>query len=79
MQRNPVESSLLRSIGYDAFRKMLEVEFLRGPVYRYFGVEPRQAKALEEAKSIGGHFLAHVKDKYSYRRVEEDEAPEIEA
>ena len=38
MQRQPVESSMLRSAGFDSERSILELEFNNGRVYRYFGV-----------------------------------------
>ena len=38
MDRNQVASSNIRSIGYDMQTQTLEVEFLSGWVYQYYGV-----------------------------------------
>ena len=63
MDRKPVESSLLLSLGYDAEAKALEVEFKRTPgtVYRYEDVLPEDHEKLMAAKSLGSHFLKHIK------------------
>ena len=37
MQRTPVDSTNLASVGYDADTKMLEVEFHGGSAYQYEG------------------------------------------
>ncbi|MBA7540511.1 hypothetical protein ES705_32810 [subsurface metagenome] len=38
MKRKQVESSNLASVGYDADKKILEIEFNHGGVYQYFNV-----------------------------------------
>lgn len=38
MKRIPVSSSNLASVGYDEISQALEIEFLHGGVYQYFGV-----------------------------------------
>jgi hypothetical protein len=54
VKRNPVESSAITSIGYDVELKILEVEFVSGAVYRYFG-SPRVNWAEHvEARPRGG-------------------------
>ena len=40
MQRKRVNSSKLRSVGYDEGTKTLEVEMSNGQVYQYVGVYP---------------------------------------
>ncbi len=37
MKREPVESSMIASIGYDANAETLEVEFNAGGLYQYEG------------------------------------------
>lgn len=79
MQREKVASKLLASIGYDAQSQVLEVEFVSGKVYRYFGIEPQVMHDMNIAKSTGGYFLKNIvqKGKYEHRIVEENEAPEV--
>jgi len=38
MKRQPVESSNLASVGYDAARQILEIEFNHGGIYQYYDV-----------------------------------------
>ena len=49
-----VESSTIRSIGYDARRRALELEFLEsGDVYRYFDVSAGEYAEFMAADSKG--------------------------
>jgi KTSC domain-containing protein len=69
MQRQPVESSMLRSAGFDHERSILELEFTSGRVYRYFGVPPEVFAELMAAESKGQYFLAQIEDFYPYLQV----------
>jgi hypothetical protein len=69
MERKPVESSNIESVGYDKATKVLEVKFKSGSVYQYTNVPPEKHKALVEADSVGGYFSANIKEHYSYKRV----------
>lgn len=62
MERVPVESEALRSVGYDRRRRVLEVEFASGAIYRYLGVPSRTHAALMQARSLGGYFGEHIRD-----------------
>ena len=69
MERVPVQSSNVVSVGYDADDGILEVEFSGGSVYEYYRV-PRQVFDGLFASSSPGHFVAtKVKDVYQYRRI----------
>ena len=68
MRRERVESSVLRSIGYDADTAELEIEFTSGDVYRYFAVPARVHRELLAADSPGAYFNTHVSDKYPTRQ-----------
>ncbi|HWG84366.1 MAG TPA: KTSC domain-containing protein [Deinococcales bacterium] len=70
MDREPVDSSALRSVAYDERARELEVEFTSGNVYRYDGVEPEVARELLEAPSKGSFFNARIRDDYPYQRAE---------
>jgi len=64
MQRQPVKSSQIRSVGYDPAEHVLEIEFHSGGIYRYFGVPAEVHAALLRARSRGKYFEAHIKGAY---------------
>ena len=56
MRRRAVESESIASIGYNASRNELEIEFRQsGSVYRYFGVFPEEYIEFMAAESKGTH------------------------
>jgi hypothetical protein len=69
MKRENVDSSMLASIGYDAKKKILEVEFNHGGIYEYYDVKKKVYKELMEADSHGRYFLYNVRDDYDYSRL----------
>lgn len=62
MRREPVESDALRSVGYDPDRRILEIEFASGTVYRYFEVPEEVYAGLMTAASHGEFFSDHIRD-----------------
>lgn len=64
MERVPVSSSNIRSVGYDAESMTLEIEFNTGKVYQYQGVAQGDYDALMNAGSIGTHFNANIKTRF---------------
>ena len=70
MQRQSVESSNLKSVGYDEFLLVLEIEFKSGAVYRYYGVPSEVHDELINSESVGKYFNANVKSKYNFLKVE---------
>ena len=70
MKRQSVESSNLRSVGYDEFLLVLEIEFKSGAVYHYYGVPSEVHDELINAESVGKYFNANVKSKYNFLKVE---------
>ena len=70
MERTPVQSSDLASVGYDRDSSTLEVEFLNGSVYQYFGVPESIFNGLMSAPSKGTFLDQFVKKAgYSYARI----------
>ena len=70
IERTPVRSSALRSVGYDEDSQTLEIEFTNGAVYRYFNVPPEVYRGLMAAESHGRYFHQQVRDKsYRYQRM----------
>lgn len=68
--RTPITSKLLKSVGYDADRQVLEVEFNSGAVYQYAGVSPEKYAALTASNSLGSHFLRHIKPHHDFTRMD---------
>jgi hypothetical protein len=69
VQRLPVSSSNLASVGFDRERHLLEIEFVNGHVYQYLGVHPRVFAALLASDSPGSYFLSEVRDRYEHRLI----------
>lgn len=69
MNRTPVSSSNLVSIGYDKVRKILEVEFTSGGVYTYSGVPPTAYEELMASSSHGSYFSQMIKNSYPFKKV----------
>jgi hypothetical protein len=69
MNRKPVRSSNLKSVGYDKSQQTLEVEFRTGSIYQYEGVHPNTARFLLQAPSKGKFFWKNVRNKFPYEKV----------
>jgi hypothetical protein len=71
IERTPVDSTNLASVGYDAAARVLEIEFHSGGVYRYREVPRAVFDALLAAESKGRYFLEHIRGKFAFDRVTE--------
>ena len=69
MERTPVSSSNIVSIGYDGDSSTLEIEFKDGSVYQYFGVPGDVYDALMSAPSHGTYFAANIRQSYQYAKL----------
>ncbi len=69
MNRIPVRSSNIRSIGYDEENLVLEIEFLDHALYEYYAVPPDVHAGLMSARSHGVYFHSHVEGRYKYNRL----------
>lgn len=69
MERTAVESTSLRSVGYDPAAQVLEVEFCSGRIYAYEGVPPEVHDWLMRSKGKGGYFNRMIRDRYAMRDV----------
>jgi len=68
MDMQPVKSSALAAVGYDAATKELHVEYRNGGKYKYAGVSPEQHKALMASDSHGKHFAQHIRAKHAFTK-----------
>jgi len=69
MDRKPVKSSNIKSVGYDAATRKMHVEFSSGGVYEYDGVEPSDHASFVHDSSPGGHFAKHIRPKFKGKKL----------
>ena len=67
--RVPVDSSSIACIAYAPELCVLEVEFRRGPVYRYSGVSNMVFAQFLNATSKGAYFNASIRNCFPYEQV----------
>lgn len=68
MERFPVTSSNIVSVGYEPTEMVLEIEFQSG-IYRYFSVPASVHSDLMSAPSHGRYFTRTIKDRYPFSRI----------
>ncbi len=69
MERTPVVSSNIASVGYDAGAYVLEVEFTNGHIYQYFDVPEAVFVELMGSGSLGAYLNGHIRKQYRYIRI----------
>lgn len=75
IDREPIESSLIKSAGFHRDMQIMEIEFRPngsgdGPVYRYFEVRQKDYDDFLAADSRGSFFLKKIKGKFAFAKVE---------
>ena len=68
IERVPVTSSTVASVGYDPDEQTMAVEFKGGDVYHYHDVDKDSYNNLLAAKSIGSHLHANIKGKFKHAK-----------
>lgn len=68
MERSPVSSSNIVSVGYDSDSQTLEVEFNSG-LYQYYDVPEYIYEEFINAGSLGSYLHNNIKNIFSYSRV----------
>lgn len=70
MDRVPVSSSTLASVGYDPDTATLEVEFHNGSIYQVFTLPDQVFQGLLAAPSKGSYYHHHIrKAGYPYAKI----------
>ena len=69
MQRRRVNSSRIRSVGYDEPSMTLEVELSNGQVYQYPKVYPEVYRRFMAAPNPTSFFEDKIEEEYTGRRV----------
>lgn len=67
MEREYVESSMIRSFGFEI--SILEVEFNSGSIWQYYDVPESVYYEMKAASSCGKFFNANIKGQYSESQV----------
>lgn len=69
IQRTPVTSASLASVGYDEQQRVLEIEFRNGGIYRYSGVTKEFFAQFMSANSKGRFFALKIRGKFPFARA----------
>jgi hypothetical protein len=69
MERKRVNSSKLRSVGYDEKTRTLEVEMSNGQVFQYAGVYPEVYRRFMAAPNPTTFFDDKIAEEYAAKRV----------
>jgi hypothetical protein len=69
MERRKVNSSKIRSVGYEDKTRTLEVEHTDGSVYEYSGVSNELYRRLMAAPSIVSFYQDRVEEDFSRKRL----------
>lgn len=67
--RWPVSSSVIKTVGYDPARRILDVELRSERVYRYREVESAVYAEFMAAESKGRFFNEHIQHAYECERL----------
>ena len=70
MERQPVNSSSIASIGYSPRSRTLDVEFRTGAIYRYEQVPSQLAREFLAAESKGRYFARRVRGKFPFKQLQ---------
>ena len=68
MERSPVTSTNLQSVGYDKDAKVLEIAFHKGGICHYINVPEETYKGLMNARLKGTFHNVNIKNSFQYRR-----------
>jgi hypothetical protein len=71
VDRVPVQSSNIVSVGYDPQRYLLEIEFHGGAVYQIERIPVHIHQGLMDAPSKGSFFLRFIRDRYPTIKIED--------
>ncbi len=68
MDRKRVNASNIRSVGYDARNRNLEIEFSNGGITQYSGVSEEIHRRLMNSPSPGSYFHDQIEESFTARR-----------
>jgi hypothetical protein len=69
MERKRVNASNVRSVGYDAGKQLLEIEFTSGSIVQYSGVSPEVHRRFMSSPSPGSFFQDQIDENFPSRKL----------
>jgi hypothetical protein len=69
VERKRVSASTLRSVGYDAGKQLLEIEFSSGSIVQYSGVSPEVHRRFMSSPSPGSFYQDQIEENFPSRKV----------
>ena len=69
MKMIAVDSTTLRTVGYHAERRLLQIEFHNRSKYQYFEVPAAVYQELMEAPSKGAYFNRSIRPRFDFALV----------
>ena len=69
MERRKVNSSKIRSVGYDERSRVLEVEHSDGSIYQYSGVSHEVYRRMMAAPTIASFYHDRIEEEFRRQRV----------
>ena len=69
MKTIAVDSTTLRTVGYDAERQILQIEFQNRSIYQYFEVPATIYQELMHAPSKGAYFNRSIRPRFDFALV----------
>jgi KTSC domain len=69
MKTTAADSTMLRTIGYDAERQLLQIEFRNHSIYQYFDVPEAVYEELIHASSKGAYFNQCIRLEFDFAQV----------
>ena len=69
MKTIAVDSTTLRTVGYDAECQLLQIEFQDRSLYQYFDVPAALYEKLMHAPSKGAYFNRSIRPRFDYALV----------
>lgn len=69
IERKPIDSSMLRAVGYDPEHQVLQAEFHSGQVWNYVNVPPSKYDVFLAADSKGRFMHDHILGYYAEVKI----------
>lgn len=69
MERKRVNAANIRSAGYDARNRVLEIEFSDGSIIQYSGVSEEVHRRFRNSPSPGSYFRDNIEESFTAKRI----------
>ena len=69
LERQRVNSAAIRAIGYEPVSEVLEVEFHKGPIYRFEGVPEFLYRGFIASRSKGKFFHTRIANRFPFQQI----------